>query len=345
MQRINILVSLVMCAAAHGAQPDAPLTHPVPSIFESIANQPVVLPEMTSESESDGTPVSELVDPITDAAPADAATVGNDVEPTVTEHEPDTVATVPIVGPSPSLDFGTYETDATDADDVSGAVNPAGVGPEREAAPTELELATTSATSLPVPAHEQRLLPPPSVTPEPETVAEDEASNAAMLIPSDLMTWLRVGGALAIVIALILLLRFVVSRVGGPLAGGRAPSGLLDVLARYPIGRGRSIVILKVDRRILVLHQTAEAANTLTEFTDGDEVAALLRKIADANGESTNRKFEAMLSKKKAEGILEDKRSNRRRKRSTQDASGNQAEGLIDIVDLTKQPRLGTVIA
>src|SRR5262249_34396680 len=69
--------------------------------------------------------------------------------------------------------------------------------------------------------------------------------------------------ALAGVVALILVLGVVVKRVarrGGGLLGalgpgGRAPSGLLEVLGRYPVGRGATLVLLKLDRRILLLCQ------------------------------------------------------------------------------------------
>lgn len=349
----SILVSSFICVAASAGQPDAPLTHPVPSIFESIANQPVTLPasadrETDEAHETDATDIveSSTIEPaasdeiLDDAAATDESTVR------------------PVVGPLPIVESDAVLEVASDA--MTNTSTPTSTESSTETAATTEPTSTDdaaigsvvtsdeaaaemSAMSAATPVHEQQLLPPATVRP-PATEQDRDAPNAsAVFIPSDLQTWGRVGGALAIVIALLVMLRVVVSKFAGPLAGGRAPSGLLDVLARYPIGRGRAIVVLKVDRRVLVIHQTAETANTLTEFTDGDEVAALLRKIADANGDSSSRKFEAMLSQKKREGVLDGGRAAKGRKRFARDNSGNQAEGLIDIVDLTKQPRIGAV--
>ncbi len=57
---------------------------------------------------------------------------------------------------------------------------------------------------------------------------------------------LRVGGALAVVIGLLVLLRLLVRRTCGlTLAAGR-PSGVLEILARYPVARGQQLVLLKM---------------------------------------------------------------------------------------------------
>jgi flagellar biogenesis protein FliO len=91
-------------------------------------------------------------------------------------------------------------------------------------------------------------------------------------------------------------------------AGGRAPSGILNVLGRYPISRGTTLVLLKVDRRILLLCQTARgkmsagSMTTLTEITDPEEVASIVLKSGDAAGETISRKFQDMLSRSEAEG-------------------------------------------
>ena len=85
------------------------------------------------------------------------------------------------------------------------------------------------------------------------------------------------------------------SKIG---AGGRSPAGILSVLGRYPLGRNQTLVLLQVDRRVLLLCQSASgkmgrgsAMHTLCELTDPDEVASILTKAAgDTPG------FEAMLS-------------------------------------------------
>ncbi|HED54752.1 MAG TPA: hypothetical protein ENJ00_11215 [Phycisphaerales bacterium] len=112
--------------------------------------------------------------------------------------------------------------------------------------------------------------------------------------------------SLSVVVALIIVLGVVFkaisaksnglsSKIG---AGGRSPAGILSVLGRYPLGRNQTLVLLQVDRRILLLCQTATgkmgrgaSMHTLCEMTDPDEVASILNK---ASGDSPG--FDAMLS-------------------------------------------------
>jgi len=92
--------------------------------------------------------------------------------------------------------------------------------------------------------------------------------------------FIRVGAALAIVIGLIFIMRFVMRKTtGGALAGGGRPSGVLEVLARYPVARGQSLVLLKLGRRLVLAHQTSTGMTTLTEVTEQNEVAALLTRL------------------------------------------------------------------
>jgi flagellar biogenesis protein FliO len=94
----------------------------------------------------------------------------------------------------------------------------------------------------------------------------------------------RVGGALGAVVALLLVLRVILRRLGGPLTGGGRPSGVVEVLARYPVARGQQLVLLKMCGRIVLLHQTKTGMTTLSEVTDPDEVAALLARVESSSG-------------------------------------------------------------
>lgn len=116
---------------------------------------------------------------------------------------------------------------------------------------------------------------------------------------------LAMGLPLAGVIGLILLSAAVLRRVaksGGGLAaaltaGGAAPAGIIEVLARYPISRGQSLVLLKVDRRVLLLSHAsgvrgqAAAFSTLSEITDPDEVASILLKARDGDADTVDSRF------------------------------------------------------
>jgi hypothetical protein len=85
-------------------------------------------------------------------------------------------------------------------------------------------------------------------------------------------------------------------------AGGRAPSGVLEVLGRYPISRGLTLVLLKIDRRVLLLAQTrtgrfgtGTSLRALCEMSDPEEVASVLGRCRDEDGESLAGKFRSML--------------------------------------------------
>ncbi len=116
---------------------------------------------------------------------------------------------------------------------------------------------------------------------------------------------LRTALALAAVIGLILLCKMAFLKLarqgGGTLsaqlgAAGRAPSGLLSVLARYPIAKGNTLVLLRLDRRVLLLSQTNQGFTTLAEIDDPEEVAALIMRAEDEEGASLTRRFRSMLT-------------------------------------------------
>ncbi|MEQ8317431.1 MAG: flagellar biosynthetic protein FliO [Phycisphaerales bacterium] len=121
--------------------------------------------------------------------------------------------------------------------------------------------------------------------------------------------WARSLASVSMVIGLILVLaalaKFVSRRSGSVAAmmgpGGRAPSGVLEVLARYPVGRGQVLVLLRIDRRVLLLSQNMAAKGgsftTLAQFDDPSEVAAILRQTRDEASESVSVRFRQALER------------------------------------------------
>ena len=141
--------------------------------------------------------------------------------------------------------------------------------------------------------------PPPVVSHwagQPIPGAESAASFDPNGSPTDVISGdgagdvMQVGGGIAGVLLLIFLLRSLVRRVNGAtssgnsggrsLMGGKAPSGVAAVLARYPVARGQQVVLLEVGRRVLVVHQTASTMKTLSEITDTEELADLRIRLA-----------------------------------------------------------------
>lgn len=170
------------------------------------------------------------------------------------------------------------------------------------------------ATSAPTPVRLERDRPlSPVKVDAPVRSAEGAPTKAQpeAAAPSSLDWIARTALSLVGVVALIGIAAYVVRRVsrsqGGLMAalgpGGRAPSGVVEVLGRYPIARGTTLVLLKVDRRVLLLCQAASRRvgggpplSTLSEFTDAEEVASILVKTRDDEGDSMARRFESMLS-------------------------------------------------
>jgi flagellar biogenesis protein FliO len=104
------------------------------------------------------------------------------------------------------------------------------------------------------------------------------------------------------------------ARKGGLLGalgpGGRAPSGLLEVIGRYPVARGTTLVLLKLDRRVMLLCQSGggtirggASMTTLCEISEPEDVASILLKARDDEGDSLAQRFQSVLSN--ADGAFE----------------------------------------
>jgi flagellar biogenesis protein FliO len=120
----------------------------------------------------------------------------------------------------------------------------------------------------------------------------------------------RTSGSLLLVLLLIVALAAIAKRLvakGGGLAGalgagGKAPEGLLEVLGRYPLTRGQTLILLKVDCRVLLLSQTTPrirggvgTLTTLCEITQPEEVASILVKAGEHDAASASGKFTSLL--------------------------------------------------
>jgi flagellar biogenesis protein FliO len=92
----------------------------------------------------------------------------------------------------------------------------------------------------------------------------------------------RTAVALGAVLSLVLVVRHLARRRGGGTAALVA-GGLVETLGRTPLGRGRSIVLLRVGPRILCLHEGPQETRTLCEFTEPREVEPLLSALARGN--------------------------------------------------------------
>lgn len=163
----------------------------------------------------------------------------------------------------------------------------------------------------------------------------------------------RTTGSLALVLGLIFLLATLAKKLtagksglGAALGvGGPSPAGVLEVLGRYPLGRGHTLILLKVDNRVLLLAQSsggvrlrgsAGSLATLCEITTPEEVASILLKTQDAEDQSMNAKFRAMLSEadSKHDGVVDLTRGGKR-------ATGPEANWLEETFETPAKQKPG----
>ena len=177
------------------------------------------------------------------------------------------------------------------------------------------EVALVPQESLPLGA------PPTAVLVAEPGVEREDRGAAFETVPNELM---RVGLPLLGVVTLMIVIGVVVRRVGGPLARGGRPSGVLEILGRYPLARGQQLVLLRLMSRVVLLHQTRNSLSTLSEVTDADEVAALLARVEAATRSGPPGRFHGLLARAAAGG----------------DEVGHEmmTNGKV-IVDLTRRPR------
>lgn len=171
---------------------------------------------------------------------------------------------------------------------VTATIAPAGPGELGGAAPITSEARRES-------GGDQRPLGSPAAT----ALAADDRGSAASggVARRNGPGAARVVGALGFVLALIVVVFQAIRRGararGGLMAaagpGGRAPSGVLSVLGRYPLARGQTLLLLKLDRRVLLVAQVAgsrggPALSTLTEVTDPEEVVTITARCEGPAG-------------------------------------------------------------
>jgi len=193
----------------------------------------------------------------------------------------------------------TTDPFAIDAEPVRATGTPVPAATRAEPAPAVADAAPADAA---VPVRERL---PLGAAPSPAGAGAGRGEHAGASRGGGILShWLvRTVGALSVVIALIFISRRVLmklSSAAGGLpgqfgAGGRAPSGLVEIIGRYPVARGHTLVLLRLDRRLLLLGHSGEGFTTLSELTDPDEVASILIKARDEEGESMAARFGALL--------------------------------------------------
>lgn len=146
---------------------------------------------------------------------------------------------------------------------------------------------------------------PPGFTPASASSAAKQVSPAGATTAASSEGLMSMALPLAVVVAVIFIVAAIFQRVlraGGHLTSGvRAPSGIMEMLGRYPVGRGQNLLLIKLDQRVLLIGQTlpargsAGSLSTLSELTDGEDVASILLKVSESESAGPAAKFNKLL--------------------------------------------------
>ena len=237
------------------------------------------------------------------------------------------VAATPSPSPSPSsrlqddllstpLHLEAPPPPATPTTPVATPVDPAADAPDAADAPAPSELAgppawAASAVPAPEPSSSATATTAPAAPADAGSRWADRvlpgarratSESGALPVSGDgVRDALQVGGGLAVVLVLLWMIRAMIRRSGrgssGLAARAGAPSGVLSVLARYPVARGQQVLLLGVGQRILVVHQSQGSMRTLSEVVDDDEVLALRMQVNGQERSKTEADFSSTVTR------------------------------------------------
>ncbi len=174
-------------------------------------------------------------------------------------------------------------------------------------------IARSSSASLPLGARAQSnptadsaiAEPAPFVTPPADQgLGSKKPSGDLFERGSIVQTILALGGVLLLIFGLGQLYKRLAKSQGGLAgaigAGGSAPSGLVEVLGRYPISSSMTLVVMRFDRRILLLSHAGRgrgkraslgSMTPLCELDRPEDVASVLLKVRNEEGDSIAQSF------------------------------------------------------
>ncbi|MSR40931.1 MAG: hypothetical protein EXS10_03405 [Phycisphaerales bacterium] len=211
-------------------------------------------------------------------------------------------------------------------------------GPVDESRATPPAVVETPATAAAIPVVSTPVVATPSKG-RPLGLAPSAAASTtkedARTIPADenglFATVLPTAGALAAVLLAILGAKWCAQRLGIRLGNGRRPSGVVEILARYPVAKGQQVMLMKVARRVLVVHQCGDGMRTLAELSSAEEVADVMARIEAGDRVAKDPRFEASLQS----ALKGDLRG------SARGYSATESEDFesVETIDLTRKAR------
>lgn len=154
---------------------------------------------------------------------------------------------------------------------------------------------------------------PPGFSPASASSAAKQVSPGGATNSASNEGLMSMAVPLAVVVGVIFIVAAIFQRVlraGGHLTSGvRAPSGIMEMLGRYPVGRGQNLLLIKLDQRVLLIGQTlpsrgsAGSLSTLSELADGEDVASILLKVSESESAGPAAKFNKLLREHEGEDV------------------------------------------
>ena len=249
-------------AAAEPAAPAAPAA--APHAEPTLPAAPALPPPTRGEGRGEG---ASLPVPATPATPVTAA-----------------AAPVAPVVPAPAAVTPAAPVDPA----VPHAAQAAGVIPMAPSPPSLP--AGGEGSPIIAPAHEQLPLLPRSN-------GAGGATNADTSLSSLGGNWvLSTATALGVVLILVFALKAIVQKTGGKaFVHGNSP--VVEVLSRSNLAPKCQGILVRLGHRVVLVGHSPAGLTTLTEVTDPDEVAALLKAVSAASPQSISRSFTQMLGR------------------------------------------------
>jgi flagellar biogenesis protein FliO len=139
---------------------------------------------------------------------------------------------------------------------------------------------------------------------------------------------MRVAGALAIVIGLLLGLRFLLRRVGTGSSRSIGGNGALEIVASYPVARGQRLLLVRLANRIVLVHQSGGSMTSMTALSEVAEPAEVEEVLSHVGGSSGTGPGHAVAS------LLGGLFANHRVK--AWDGNAGAAWPPVEVVDLTQ---------
>ena len=131
------------------------------------------------------------------------------------------------------------------------------------------------------------------------TTASPAANNSELPARSNggELEYSRVLGALAVVLGLIFLLRWL-GRIAFPASLGRGGAGRsVELLSRSPLSPKQQILLVRVGRRVLVVGDSGGQMSSLGEIRDPDEISELVGQVISDKRAVTPRAFGSMFGR------------------------------------------------